>query len=293
MSKLITIQGKAQESSKKIEGYALPENIADFKTPAIILFAPNYSPILYKEEIGQNNGKPISRMVQVNLKDRLPSVDIVDKNLQRNWLLTKEGYILQWMKSPNSYMLISPSSIKSTPSATPSPIISNTKKDSAPVSNKSIDSTQIFGSFEKTARNIQIGWTLAGWGIFGFLAYKFWNKSNIWKTVIVLLGISNAYNTYKAFSNKSISETSDSSSKEKPSRKEQEDYLVKENLKQGMTEEYTRSALKNLTNDETFIIYAMTLFNGSASAIKQKFGIDIDSPEQVAIIDSASKKLFS
>jgi hypothetical protein len=36
----------------------------------------------------------------------------------------------------------------------------------------------------KTARKFQIGFTLFGWGLFGVLAYKFWNKSVTCKVIL-------------------------------------------------------------------------------------------------------------
>jgi len=197
MTELITIQGTAQESGKKIQGYALPKNISDFKTPSTILFAPNYTPILYKEEIGQNNGKPISIMKQVQVTKK--SVNIVDKNISRDWLITDEGLILKWINNPN-LLLISPSN---TPASSDS---SSTTKDVTK------DTTIVLGSLEKKARNMQIVGSLLGWGIFGFLAYKFWNKSTVWKVVIAGLGISNAYYSYKAFSGSKSGSTNKSGS---------------------------------------------------------------------------------
>lgn len=55
-------------------------------------------------------------------------------------------------------------------------------------------------SFEKPARNLQVGFTLAGWAIWGFLAYKFWGKSKVWNGVIIATGAYNLYSTYNAFS---------------------------------------------------------------------------------------------
>jgi hypothetical protein len=52
----------------------------------------------------------------------------------------------------------------------------------------------------KTARKIQIGFSVVGWGVFGILAYKFWNKSTAWKVAISVFGAYNLYNTYKTFS---------------------------------------------------------------------------------------------
>ena len=52
----------------------------------------------------------------------------------------------------------------------------------------------------KTARKIRIGFSVVGWGVFGIVAYKFWNKSMTWKVMLSVLGAYNLYNTYKIFS---------------------------------------------------------------------------------------------
>lgn len=75
-----------------------------------------------------------------------------------------------------------------------------------------------FVSLEKTGRNLKIGWTIAGWAIFGFLSYKYWNKSNLWKGIILTLGVGNLYNTYKSFSKPSLSIGTGSSEKKGESK---------------------------------------------------------------------------
>ena len=51
----------------------------------------------------------------------------------------------------------------------------------------------------KTARKVQIGFSVIAWGVFGVLAYKFWNKSTTWKVMLSVFGAYNLYNTYKVF----------------------------------------------------------------------------------------------
>jgi hypothetical protein len=60
---------------------------------------------------------------------------------------------------------------------------------------------------EKTARKIQIGFALAGWSIFGIIAYKFWGKSKLWNYSILGFGALNALNTFKTFSKPAITTT--------------------------------------------------------------------------------------
>jgi len=62
-----------------------------------------------------------------------------------------------------------------------------------------IENTNTSSDLMNKAKNIQIGGTIVLWGIFAFLSYKYWNKSNIWKAMIVSFGAYNAYNTYKVF----------------------------------------------------------------------------------------------
>jgi hypothetical protein len=224
---------------------------------------------------------------------------IVDSKIKRN---------IQGVK-------VDSSSTDKSSSNTISNTISDTFKDIDTTGSTSSSSNIIPFSLEKTARKMQVGWTLAGWAIFGFIAYKFWNKSTIWKVVIAGLGISNAYYSYKAFSgsksgsaNKlgSTSSTSSTSSgstssgsttslgsSSKPSRKEQEDFMVKENLKQGMSQADTRNSLKNFNDDELLLIYAMTSMpNATPDVIKAKFGIDANSPKTQQLMTSVANKMF-
>lgn len=70
--------------------------------------------------------------------------------------------------------------------------------------NESEQSADLPEDLQKKARKIQIGVAIAGWSIFGLLAYKFWNKSKFWKAGIITVGAINVYNTYKIFSKSAI-----------------------------------------------------------------------------------------
>lgn len=48
-----------------------------------------------------------------------------------------------------------------------------------------------------TKQKQHIGVASVSWLIFGIVAYKYWNTSNITKGVILVTGAYNVYNTYK------------------------------------------------------------------------------------------------
>lgn len=92
----------------------------------------------------------------------------------------------------------------------------NQKKSS---SNNSLEQDLNNSPLGKTARKIQIGFSVVGWGVFGILAYKFWNKSTTWKVILSVFGAYNLYSTYKVFSKPALqveggSDTGTSTSKE-------------------------------------------------------------------------------
>ena len=60
--------------------------------------------------------------------------------------------------------------------------------------------------FGKGVRKVQIGFAVVGWSAFGFVAYKNWGKSNLWKAGLIGFALFNAYNTYKIFSKPPIQE---------------------------------------------------------------------------------------
>lgn len=178
--KLITINGTAQDKGKSVSGYALPKDIKDFKIPATILFVPNYSPTFHVEDTNSKTG-----LKQVDLVRKPASVNIVDVDDERKWLITDDGYVLGYNIER---MLISPKLL-------PSKKIDATEKidpKGASNSNKS--------PLEKKLRNIQIGVAVVGWSIFGLIAWKKWDASLIWKGAIVSCGVANAYNTYRVLS---------------------------------------------------------------------------------------------
>jgi hypothetical protein len=49
-------------------------------------------------------------------------------------------------------------------------------------------------------RKAQIAFAVVGWGVFAYIAYKKWGKSDLWKAGIAAFGLFGAYNTYTTFS---------------------------------------------------------------------------------------------
>ncbi|MEI7960697.1 MAG: hypothetical protein WCI04_00015 [archaeon] len=95
------IKGTAQKSNEQIEGYVFPSFLKDFPIPSKILFAPNFTPILYKVE----NGKITSQSKEVAPR----SVNVV--GVIGNGLLLDNGLALTQYDPTGSFMLISKDSI--------------------------------------------------------------------------------------------------------------------------------------------------------------------------------------
>lgn len=69
----------------------------------------------------------------------------------------------------------------------------------------------------KKLDNVAVGMLVAAWGLDGYLAYKFWGKSLIWKAGIIAFTAANAYSTMKYLKKKKSSSNSSSSNSEKQS----------------------------------------------------------------------------
>lgn len=80
------------------------------------------------------------------------------------------------------------------------PALETKAPNSTNTSNNSLEQDLNNSDLGKTARKIQIGFSVVGWGVFGILAYKFWNKSTTWKVMLSIFGAYNLYSTYKVFS---------------------------------------------------------------------------------------------
>jgi hypothetical protein len=194
MTELITLEGIAQEKGKKVTGYKFPDNLDDLKFPFKLLFHPNYATNL-DEQIQKDNKITTKQLLNV-----LPT-DVIFVKRNGNKLITKEGYILSYVDKKST--LISPEKVSLN-------TISNTNNviEKSPTSN-TISNIKSNNTLEqdvnnsilgKTARKIQIGFSVVGWGVFGILAYKFWNKSMTWKVMLSVFGAYNLYSTYKIFS---------------------------------------------------------------------------------------------
>jgi hypothetical protein len=192
MADLITLQGTAQHTGKKVTGYKFPDNLNDLKFPFKLIWHPNYTPILRgSDNISQVN-IPASKEIVFVKKEG-------EKSKQNEKLITKEGYILNISKVDKSKLLISPDKIIS--DTIPNIPVSVTKAPtSTSTSNSTLEEDLNNSPLGKTARKIQIGFSVVGWGVFGILAYKFWNKSMTWKVMLSVFGAYNLYNTYKIFS---------------------------------------------------------------------------------------------
>jgi hypothetical protein len=195
MADLITLQGTAQQTGKKVVGYKFPNNLDELKFPIKLLFHPNYS-VGLKEKITTDKGttyKNISTAKEV----------VIVKRDGKN-LLTKEGYVLS--SFDKNSVVISPEKINSDtipniPVSVPkAPTSSTSTPTSTSTSNSTLEQDLNNSPLGKTARKIQIGFSVVGWGVFGILAYKFWNKSMTWKVMISVFGAYNLYSTYKIFS---------------------------------------------------------------------------------------------
>jgi hypothetical protein len=185
MAELITLEGKAQEKGKKVTGYKFPNNLDELKFPFKMLFHPNYE-VGLKQRIKTDTSitdKPIN----------VPSREVIFVKRDGNNLLTKEGYVLS--SFDKNSVVISPEKINA------DSIPNKTKSVSkAPTTNTSLEQDLNNSDLGKTARKIQIGFSVVGWGVFGILAYKFWNKSTTWKVMLSVFGVYNLYSTYKVFS---------------------------------------------------------------------------------------------
>jgi len=188
-SMLITLEGTAQEKGKKVTGYKFPDNLDDLKFPFKMLFHPNYAVGL--KETTTLDGVTTTKNIDVPLKE----VIFIKRN--GNKLLTKEGYFRDVSKGvfDKNRVVISPEKINTDK-------IPNIPKSVSkqPTTNASLEQDLNNSDLGKTARKIQIGFSVVGWGVFGILAYKFWNKSTTWKVILSVFGAYNLYSTYKVFS---------------------------------------------------------------------------------------------
>lgn len=193
MAELITLEGKAQEKGKKVTGYKFPNNLEDLKFPFKLLFHPNY-------KIGLNEKIQTDRSVKY-LNAPIKPTDAIFVAKNGNELITKEGYVLS--SFDKNMIVISPEKISSDTNTTTNKIQSkestNTTSKNAS-SNTTLEQDLNNSDLGKTARKIQIGFSVVGWGVFGILAYKFWNKSTTWKVMLSIFGAYNLYSTYKIFS---------------------------------------------------------------------------------------------
>jgi len=192
MADLITLQGTAQQTGKKVTGYKFPDNLNDLKFPFKLIWHPNYTPILRGSDNVSQVNIPASKQIVFVKKEG-------EKSKQNEKLITKEGYILNVSKVDKSKLLISPDKISS--DTIPNIPVSVTKAPtSTSTSNSTLEEDLNNSPLGKTARKIQIGFSVVGWGVFGILAYKFWNKSMTWKVMLSVFGAYNLYSTYKIFS---------------------------------------------------------------------------------------------
>ena len=193
MADLITLQGTAQQTGKKVVGYKFPNNLDELKFPIKLLFHPNYS-VGLKEKITTDKG--------TTYKNISTAKEVVIVKREGNNLLTKEGYVLS--SFDKNRVVISPEKINSDtisniPISVPKEPTS-TSKPKPTTSNSTLEQDLNNSPLGKTARKVQIGFSVVGWGVFGILAYKFWNKSMTWKVMISVFGAYNLYSTYKIFS---------------------------------------------------------------------------------------------
>jgi hypothetical protein len=202
MANLITLEGKAQQKGKKVVGYKFPDNLDELKFPFKLLFHPNQAD-------GLNDNK--NAKVYVKLV----------KNEKGDNLQTKEGDLLNLSKYSfdRSKVVISPEKISVDSIADtskvaqkePTPNSLNTSNKSN-TSNKTLEKDLNNSPLGKTARKVQVGFSVLAWGVFGVLAYKFWNKSTTWKVMLSVFGAYNLYNTYKVFSKPALKVSDDSDS---------------------------------------------------------------------------------
>jgi hypothetical protein len=199
MADLITLEGTAQEKGKKVVGYKFPNNLDELKFPFKVLFQPNYA-VGLKEKTTTDKG-----ITYKNID--VPSREVIIVKRDGKNLLTKEGYVLS--SYDTNKIVISPEKINLDyipfvpvpPSKTPTTSSNSTTQ-------KDLNNSDL----GKTARKVQIGFSVVGWGVFGILAYKFWNKSNNWKIILSIFGAYNLYNTYKTFSKPALKVSGGSSS---------------------------------------------------------------------------------
>jgi hypothetical protein len=100
------------------------------------------------------------------------------------WWITDNGYVIS--STQLGFLFFVPQEEK--------------KPTKSATSNASLEQDLNNSVLGKTARKIQIGFSVVGWGVFGVLAYKFWNKSMTWKVMLSVFGAYNLYSTYKIFS---------------------------------------------------------------------------------------------
>ena len=194
MADLITLEGKAQEKGKKVTGYKFPNNLDELKFPFKLLFHPNYK-IGLKEKIKTDKSLSYKNV------DVRPTETIFVKR-DGNDLVTKENYFLHSFDknmvviSPEKISVDSIADTSNVAQKEPTPNSLNTSN----TSNKTLEKDLNNSPLGKTARKVQIGFSVVAWGVFGVLAYKFWNKSTTWKVMLSVFGAYNLYNTYKVFS---------------------------------------------------------------------------------------------
>jgi hypothetical protein len=154
------------------------------------LFHPNYK-ISLNERIKTDNSLSYKNV------DVSPTESIFVKR-DGNDLVTKDGYFLS--SFTKSKVVISPEKINSDILPNTSKNVEKSTKSTTKATNASLEEDLNNSPLGKTARKIQIGFTVVGWGVFGILAYKFWNKSTTWKVLLSVFGAYNLYSTYKVFS---------------------------------------------------------------------------------------------
>jgi len=216
---LVTIKGKAQALGQNIEGYRFPDNIDSFPIPSTVMFAPNYTVMLSKKETKPTslpNGNVVDMTTFKPVNKTYKSAKIVKR--EGKYLITDEGLYLKWGSYMKNAMLISPKLTEASELRAEHPMFNTADKlvdsllpnsggladipktDSSKSEGEDVAEQLNKSKLGKGVRKVQIGFSLALWGVFAFVAYKKWNKSNYWKYGLVGFGLLNAYSTYKAFS---------------------------------------------------------------------------------------------
>jgi hypothetical protein len=244
MTKLITLEGKAQQKGKKVTGYKFPDNLDDLKFPFKLLFHPNSGDglndnknakiyvKLVKNERGYNLQSKEGDLLNLS-KNSFDRSEVVistekissDSATNTNKIIAKEskntsskkykilktnkfseppfkvGDIVEGTLDSNGFLIVNRDfeGKKDVQFQFGKGEFKEIKQDNAS-SNSTLEEDLNNSILGKTARKIQIGFTVVGWGVFGILAYKFWNKSTTWKVMLSAFGAYNLYSTYKVFS---------------------------------------------------------------------------------------------